>query len=46
MVKSVSSGAVAPNNTRGGRSVFKLAYTLPALNISTVCSVLFHIVLM
>jgi alpha-1,2-mannosyltransferase len=26
MVKSVSSGAVAPNNSRGGRSLFKLAY--------------------
>jgi alpha-1,2-mannosyltransferase len=26
MVQSVSSGAVAPNNSRGGRSPFKLAY--------------------
>ena len=26
MVKSVSSGAVAPNNQRGGRSIIKLAY--------------------
>jgi alpha-1,2-mannosyltransferase len=26
MVQSVSSGVVAPNNSRGGRSLFKLAY--------------------